>query len=225
MNARVFRILNRAEAETSQSLLRNMPFSDGKVTAKGLARDVKNNLQYAREARELTELDSLLLRALSRHEEFQASALPRSLTLFTYNRYDVGMEYGPHVDNSLMGDPEFGPRTRTDLSFTLFLSPPDSYDGGELCIESTLGPQEIKLDAGEVVVYPSGSLHWVTPVRRGVRLAAVGWIQSIVPDDRLRAILFDLSTSIGRADLAGDKELGLLLRKSYGNLLRYAAQP
>lgn len=225
MNARVFRILTRAEAETCNATLCNLPFTDGKVTAYGLARDVKNNLQYAREAREVTELDSLLLRAFSRHSEFQSAALPRGLMLFTYNRYDVGMEYGPHVDNSLMGDPALGPRTRTDMSFTLFLCPPDTYDGGELVIDSPLGPQEIKLDAGEAIVYPSGSVHWVNPVRRGVRLAAVSWIQSIVPDERLRQILFDLDVAACRAERSGDKEQGLLLRKSYGNLLRYAAQP
>jgi PKHD-type hydroxylase len=113
---------------------------------------------------------------------------------------------------------------RTDLSMTIFLSDPASYDGGELALETPFGEQEIKLDAGEAIVYPSTTVHRVIPVTRGVRLAAVTWIQSSVRDDRLRSVLFDLKQAVERADQDAYAEFRLVLNKAYNNLLRYAIE-
>ena len=135
-----------------------------------------------------------------------------------FSRYDPGMEYGDHIDNAIMGE------IRTDLSVTLFLSRPDTYDGGELVIQLPLGNQEIKLDAGEAIVYPSNSVHHVAPVTRGARLAAVTWVQSRVRDQEVRSILYDLHKSAQDPVAGQNKDLSLLLAKSYHNLLRYAAE-
>ena len=134
------------------------------------------------------------------------------------------MEYGAHIDSAIMGGSQFA-GIRTDLSVTLFLSPPSSYDGGELVIELPAGEQEIKLDAGEAIVYPSCSIHYVAPVSRGVRLAAAIWVQSTVHDERLRGILYDLHRALQQVEAAKNSALTLLLGKSYHNLIRYAAEP
>jgi PKHD-type hydroxylase len=135
-----------------------------------------------------------------------------------FSRYEPGMAYGDHIDNSLMGG--FS-GIRTDLAMTLFLSPPDSYHGGELVIE---GRDEIKLERGEAVVYSATSVHHVAPVTRGVRLACVTWIQSAVRDERIRAILYDLSRAAEHAETLNNPSLTLLLSKSYHNLTRYASE-
>ena len=225
MTYRTFHFLTRAEAERILPLVQALPFQDGRATAFGHAREVKQNLQCQRSGPEQNEADLLVTQSLSRHEEFQSFALPKRLLLFMYNRYEPGMHYGPHVDNSLMGGQSTGDRMRTDLSATIFLSSPDTYDGGELVLDLPTGPLEIKLDAGEGIVYASGELHHVNPVTRGVRLAAVTWIQSIVRDERLRAMIFDLSRAANTTPVREDAALSNLLSKTYHNLIRYAAEP
>jgi len=129
------------------------------------------------------------------------------------------MDYGGHVDGALMGN------VRTDLAMTLFLSPPASYQGGELVVHFSIGEQEIKLDSGEAIVYPANAVHHVNPVTRGIRLAAVTWIQSRVKAESLRGILYDLARAMKQAEKGPDHGHMLLLSKSYHNLVRYAAEP
>jgi PKHD-type hydroxylase len=220
MNFQAIRLLPGQEAGRIVSELEQREFADGKLTASGFARDVKHNLQLKREGRETEELDKLFFAAFQRSPEFQSFAIPKRIAAPIFSRYDCGMQYGSHVDSAFMGS--MG-GLRSDLSVTLFLSSPETYDGGELVVEMALGEQAIKLDAGEAIVYPSSSIHHVSPVTRGVRYAAVTWVQSAVPDERLRAILCDLQTAMAHPDAARSPDLSLLLSKSYNNLLRYAA--
>jgi len=222
MNYQVFRFLQREEAERVLALLADETFADGRSTAHGQARDVKKNLQTKREGKEFTEVDRIIVPALERHELFQAFALPKRIMQPMYNRYEPGMEYGAHVDNAFMG---VGAKMRTDLSLTIFLNSPETYDGGELMLRLPVGEEPIKLDAGEAVVYPSSSIHRVAPVTRGVRNAAVTWVQSMVRDEYLRTILFDLSTASHEAGIHKQPELMLKLGKCFHNLLRYASEP
>jgi PKHD-type hydroxylase len=219
MDFQVLRILDQDELSTIVSLLGRQSFVDGKLTSTGPARDVKNNLQAERGSGEPNEADRIVLAALHRSQVLQSFAFAKRILLPLFNRYENGMQYGSHVDSAVMG--RGGEQMRTDLSMTIFLNDPASYDGGELILETPFGEQEIKLDAGEAVVYPSTTIHSVTPVTRGVRLAAVTWIQSSVRDERLRAILIDLNRAAGQAGAHGDRDLSVLLNKSYNNLLRY----
>lgn len=220
MDFQILQVLDRAELQQIVSHLARHTFVDGKLTAHGAARKVKNNLQMERTGPEPTEADRILLAALGRNEYFQSFAIPKRIGSPTFSRYEVGMEYGNHVDGAIMGSGSEA--IRTDLAGTVFLSDPGSYDGGELILQLSFGEQEIKLEAGEAIVYSATTLHRVAPVTRGVRLVALTWIQSAVPDERLRAILFDLNAAIKRADANTDSGLVTNLHKSYHNLLRYA---
>ena len=220
MNFQVFRILEIHEVNRIDQALARQVFVDGKVTANGLAREVKRNLQVERSGPDLTDLDQIVLSGLRRHEAFQAFALPKRMMLPIFSRYESGMEYGWHVDDAVMGT---GTQAlRSDLAITIFLSDPASYVGGELILETSSGEQEIKLDAGEAVVYSATSVHRVAAITQGIRVAAVTWVQSAVRDERLRGILFDLGTAIKQADAGAGGKTRTLLSKSYQNLLRYA---
>lgn len=225
MNYHVFRLLQADELNVVVSFANRQTFKDGKATAHGLARAVKNNLQIERTTADLSEADCILLGALQRSLEFQRFAQPKRIMVPMFSRYDPGMEYGSHIDDAVMSNKYGGDSLRSDLAMTIFLSPPSSYDGGELVIEMPLGEQEIKLDAGEAVVYSSGTIHHVNRVTRGSRLAAVSWVHSTVRSEPLRAILFDLIQAVDRSRALGDPDLSLRLGKSYHNLLRYAAEP
>jgi PKHD-type hydroxylase len=220
MNFQIFRILEREEVDRMLSTLVRQTFVDGKVTAQGPARDAKNNLQVERRGPDLTDLDHIVLSGLRRNEDFQAFAFPQRLLLPIFSRYEPGMEYGSHVDNAVMGTGNEA--LRSDFAVTLFLSEPDSYDGGELVLEMAVGEQEIKLDAGEAIVYAATTVHRVAPITRGARLAAVTWVQSAVKDERLRAILFDLGTVSKQVEGKVDSGTVTLLHKSYHNLLRHS---
>ena len=139
-----------------------------------------------------------------------------------FNRYDPGMTFGAHVDNAIRIVPGHGGRIRTDVSCTLFLSDPESYDGGELIVEDTYGEQRVKLPAGDAVIYPATSLHRVAPITRGSRLASFFWVQSMVRDDGQRSLLFDLDMAINRArgDLPAGHSSPTELTGVYHNLLR-----
>lgn len=219
MNYLVFRALQPEAVEQAVAELARRKFVDGKLTATGQARDVKNNLQVETDPAELDDLDRLVLSALQGNRDFQAFAVPKRAMKPLFSRYEPGMEYGSHIDSGITRG------VRTDLSITLFLSPPTSYDGGELVIETTYGEQEVKLDAGEAVLYSSNSIHHVAPVTRGVRLAAVTWIQSSIRDESMRTILFDVDACARQAEATNDRQLTLRLGKVYHNLLRYAAEP
>ena len=150
----------------------------------------------------------------------QNFAFPLRQTLPQFSRYDPGMEYGSHVDAAVIG--MGNDAMRADLASTLFLSDPATYDGGELILELPSGAEEIKLEAGEAIVYSATSVHRVAPVTKGSRLVALTWMQSTVPDERLRSILFDLHIALKQADASGDVQLTTSLSRSYHNLLRFA---
>jgi len=162
-----------------------------------------------------------VLAALERHPLFISSTLPNRVYPPMFNRYQGGMHFGSHVDGSVRLIPGNGMKFRTDVSATLFLAPPESYDGGELLIEDTYGTQSVKLAAGDMVVYPASSRHRVTAVTRGARLACFFWVQSMVRDDGQRALLFDLDNAIQRLTATdADESARVHLTGCYHNLLR-----
>ncbi len=193
-------------------------FKEGRLTAGWHARDRKHNLQ----ARGEPLVEALLGRvgaALTSHSLIQAAARPRNIVRIMISRYDTGMHYGTHVDDALMDG------QRTDLSFTLFLSPPEDYEGGRLVIDEPAGERAFALEAGGLLLYPSTSLHRVEPVTRGSRQVIVGWIRSLVRSPEAREILFDLDRVIAslREDMVDGDALELLL-KTRSNLLRQWAE-
>jgi PKHD-type hydroxylase len=200
---------------------------DGRITAGHQGAQVKQNLQIAEESVVARELGGLILGALERQPLFISAALPARVYPPMFNRYDgaSGMRFGSHVDGAVRLIPGTDAKIRTDLSATLFVSAPDEYDGGELLIEDTYGVQSAKLAAGSMVLYPGTSLHQVTPVTRGVRLASFFWIQSMVRDDAQRSVLFDLDMAIVRLTRDAPANPALVsLTGCYHNLLRMWAE-
>lgn len=212
-------VLNSDEIAQVRDALSACVWEDGRRTAGALARGVKSNLQAAREDEGAQACARSVSAALLRHGVFRAAALPRRISPVLFSRYTPGMGYGPHTDDALMGaDADL---FRADLAFTIFLSPADSYEGGELVVESAAGEQALKLEAGNAVLYPAGSIHRVESVRAGERWAAIGWVQSLVREAPQREVLFDLSTLSARLQAAGaaNPEI-LLLEKSLAGLMR-----
>lgn len=197
-------------------------FEDGRKTAGWAARSVKNNLQLPGSSEAHGRIAKLAIDAMSANEIVQAAAMPRAFRPPLISRYEAGMGYGRHVDDAVMGSPPM----RTDLSFTLFISEPSEYEGGELMLEMSEGDHSYKLDAGAVVLYPSTMLHRVEPVKSGVRTVVVGWIQSLCSDPRLREALFDLYR-VRRSlfEREGKSETLDLLNKTHSNLLRAFCNP
>lgn len=200
--------------------LAQAPWRDGRRTARAAARKVKANSQADVDNPQVAALARFVRAALERNEVFAAYARPARWSTLMFNRYRPGETYGTHMDDAVMG-PE-GARVRTDLSFTLFLSDPDSYEGGELTVEGIDGERAVKLPAGALMLYSTGALHRVEPVTSGERLAAVGWIQSAIRRADEREILFDLARV--RAGLP-EGEARLLVEKAAGNLMRLWAEP
>lgn len=193
---------------------------DGRVTAGYSGAPVKRNQQIAEHTPIARELGDVILSAIERHPLFISAALPNQVYPPLFNRYEGGMTFGSHVDGAVRVLPN-GVKLRTDVSVTLFLSAPDEYDGGELVIEDAYGVQEIKLPAGDMIVYPATSLHQVTPVTRGVRVASFLWVQSLVRSDAQRALLFDMDTAIQRLNASdADAQARRSLVGCYHNLLR-----
>ena len=198
-------------------------FRDGKPSAGNLGRAVKENEELDRTTPEKAAIDALVTHALERNPMFEAAARPKKFTQPIYSRYRPGMQYGRHMDNPTMGRGD--ERLRIDLSITLFLSEPESYEGGELAVETEYGPREAKLPAGDAIVYPTIYYHEVKPVTKGERLAAVMWIQSLIKEPFQRALLYELSTVADwlhrqHPDSAPDKQLV----KVQMNLLRMWAE-
>lgn len=190
-------------------------FVDGRVTAGWNAKQVKNNTQLSKNSTQYPWLVDLVTQALLRQELVQIACRPRRVHSLLFSRYTAGMDYGSHVDNALMG------QWRSDLSFTLFLSDPQSYQGGELVLEGSDREDSYKLPENTLFLYPSSFLHRVNPVTAGVRLAAVGWIQSWVRDPSQREILFDLDVVRRSIFVHQGKTTEFdLLSKSVSNLLR-----
>src|SRR5262245_5066108 len=226
MLVKVENVLTKEEVAHCRSVLEGTQWVDGKVTAGAQSALAKHNLQVPEDAPQARALGEIVLRALARSQGFNSAAAPFRVFPPLFNRYDVGMKFGAHVDNAIRFIAGPNIRVRTDLSATLFLTDPADYDGGELVIEDTYGTQSVKFAAGDMVLYPATSLHRVEEITRGSRWASFFWIQSMVKDDGERTTLFKLDQSItrARAELGDAHEAVLGLTAVYHNLLRRWAE-
>mgnify|MGYP000420325453 CR=1 FL=1 len=214
-------LLSPEELAQAQALLKEAAWVDGRITAGAQAAQVKNNQQLAEDTAQLPSLRRLVLQALARNASFFAAALPLKVLPPFFNRY-AGMSnaYGAHVDGAMRQAPD-GSYVRSDMSATLFLSDPDSYDGGELSIADTFGTHRIKLPAGSLALYPSSSVHEVTPVTRGERVACFMFIQSMVRDAGQRRLLYDMDMALLQLrETIGETAPVVQLTGTYHNLLR-----
>lgn len=219
-------LLTAAEVAHCRRVLEASAWVDGRVTAGEQAAKSKQNLQIPVESAEALELGDLILRALGRNPVFNSAAMPLHVLPPMFNRYDVGMKFGAHVDGAIRAVPGAGRRMRADVSTTVFLTDPADYDGGELLIEDSYGVHAVKLPAGHAVVYPASSLHSVKEITRGSRWGSFFWTQSMIKDDGRRALLYDLDLAIMavRSRLPDDEAAVLQLTNVYHNLLRSWAQ-
>jgi PKHD-type hydroxylase len=219
-------VLSKEEVAHCRSVLEGTQWVDGKITAGAQSALAKHNLQVPEDAPQARALGEVVLRALARSQAFNSAAIPFRVFPPLFNRYDVGMKFGAHVDNAIRFIPGPNIRVRTDLSATLFLSEPEDYDGGDLVIEDTYGTQSVKFAAGDMVLYPATSLHRVEEITRGSRWASFFWIQSMVKDDGGRTLLYQLDQSIikTRAELGDKHDAVLGLTAVYHNLLRKWAE-
>lgn len=218
-------ILSADEAAACRQALADADWVDGRGTAGHLSAPVKRNAQLHWQDPTATRLGGMISSKLERHPMFLSAALPASILPPLFNRYADGGHYGPHLDGAIRPVDGTGRRIRTDLSMTLMLSEPDDYDGGELQIADLAGGRSIRLSAGDAILYPATSIHQVTPVTRGERLAAFTWIQSMVRDDGARTLLFELDTAIQRLPQEeGIATARLELSNVYHNLLRRWAE-
>lgn len=215
-------VLSKDEVKQFRNHLDQAEWQDGLKTAGTLARAVKRNLQLEDGSPLAVELGNHILRKLGSNPLFISAALPSRIYPPKFNRYQDGGTYGAHVDSAVMQVPGTHISVRSDLSATLFLAEPEEYDGGELQVEGPFGIQAVKLAAGDMVLYPSSSLHQVTPVTRGARIASFMWIQSMVQNDSSRTLLFDLDQAIqGMTGVVSADDPRLLkLTAVYHNLLR-----
>jgi PKHD-type hydroxylase len=188
MIAEIPDVLDAAQLAEVRAGLEQVKFVDGKITAGWRARLVKNNEQVDATQAEAKRLARIIEQALLRNTTFNSYSRPRKITPVMFNRYGEGMEYGAHIDNALMHG------IRTDVSFTVFLTEPEDYDGGALVIETDVGERAYRLKAGSCIVYPSTALHRVDMVTRGARLAGVGWVRSLIRSPDQRQIVHDLET-------------------------------
>jgi PKHD-type hydroxylase len=213
-------VLDRAQVMRMRAALENAPWADGRETVGPQGAQVKRNEQLPEASPLRMTLGREVLDALSRHPLFHPAVLPRRVLSPRFNRYAGGGQYGFHVDGAVMVLPD-ADQLRTDVSCTVFLSDPEDYDGGELVINDLYGEHEVKLPAGDAIVYPSSSLHRVCPVTRGARVAAFLWAQSLVRDDGQRQLLLELDGSIQQLTRNGaDADAVLRLSGIYHNLLR-----
>ena len=198
---------------------------DGRVTAGPQSARAKKNQQLPEDSPEAREIGELILAALQRSPLFMSAAIPLKVFPPLFNRYAGGHSFGSHVDNAIRQVPGTPHRVRTDLSATLFVVGPEDYEGGELVVEDTYGAHRVKLPAGDMVLYPSTSLHHVTPVTAGERVCSFFWIQSLIRDDGQRTLLFDMDTAIQRlARDAPEHPSTVQLTGVYHNLLRQWAE-
>lgn len=218
-------VLSAEEAAALRGALEQAEWVDGRVTAGFQSARAKHNLQLPEEHPLANELGTRIVAALENNPLFMGAALPSKVFPPLFNRYEGGHSFGAHVDNAVRQVKGTSHRIRTDLSATLFLTPPDDYDGGELLIEDTYGTQSVKLPAGHMVLYPSTSLHKVQPVTRGSRISSFFWIQSMVRDDGQRTLLFDLDMAIQRLSTeTPDHPAAVQLAGVYHNLIRMWAE-
>lgn len=218
-------VLSPEEVAQARAALDAAEWVDGKVTAGYQAQTVKANLQLPEGHPVAVRLGEVVLSALARSPLFMSAALPLRVSPPMFNRYTAGSHFGTHVDTAIRAMVSTGQRIRTDVSATLFLTPPDQYDGGDLLVEDTYGVHSVKLPAGSMVLYPATSLHRVTPVTRGARVSSFFWIQSMIRSDGDRSLLYDLDTAIQLlAREAPGSPIGVQLTGVYYNLLRRWAE-
>lgn len=219
-------VLEPQQARQMREQLAAASWEDGVKTAGAVARLAKHNRQLDESGALAVALGNQILARLGNHPQFVSAALPARIYPPRFNRYDAGDTFGLHVDAALMRLPGSADVLRSDLSATLFLSAPDEYDGGELQVEGDFGVQSVKLDAGDMVLYPASSLHQVTPVTAGTRYASFLWVESFVHDPSVRTALYDMDQAIqalGARLGAGDEGV-LKLTHAYTNLLRRHAR-
>lgn len=219
-------ILTKEQVKEIRQALDQANWQDGKLTAGNASRQQKSNLQLNQEDPLARKLGDFLLHTLSQREDFMGSALPAKIFPPMFNRYEGGGAFGYHVDNAIRQVPNTPVKIRTDLSMTIFLSEPEEYEGGELVIQDTFGTQEVKLPAGDMVLYPSTSVHKVNPVTKGARVSSFFWLQSLVSDNEQRRTLHQLDQSIQglRKEHGEESEHIQNLIWVYHNLLRQWCQ-
>nr|WP_295107404.1 Fe2+-dependent dioxygenase [uncultured Caulobacter sp.] len=226
MMLQIPQVLTKAEVAECRAILDAGPWVDGNLTSGRQAARAKTNEQLPQESDAARTVGATILRVLEANPLFVSAALPQVILPPMFNRYGQGMGFKDHVDNAIRHDPVSGRRLRTDLSATLFLAEPEDYDGGELVVNDLYGDHVVKLEAGDMILYPSSSLHHVTPVTRGVRTASFFWIQSLIRDDARRTILLEMDVAIQRLarQVEADDQGILSLTGVYHNLLRQWAE-
>jgi PKHD-type hydroxylase len=221
-------VLSKSDVAEFRRTMDAADWEDGRSTAGAQSAMVKRNEQLPPDGDVARKLGQRIIQALTKSPLFLSAAIPLHIFPPLFNRYAASSahHFGIHVDNAVRGDPLTGLRIRTDLSITLFLSEPEDYEGGALVIEDTYGSHEVKLPAGDAVLYPSSSLHMVTPVTRGVRVASFFWMQSMIRDAHARSMIFDLDTAIQSLTerLGRDDPEAVRLTGIYHNLIRYWAE-
>ena len=217
-------VLSPEQLSEVRRIVRAGGWQDGKATAGKQSELAKRNLQLPASSPEAQAAGKIVMDALANNGLFMSAALPHRVFPPLFNRYDAGAGHGfdRHVDNAIRYLEDKSNRIRTDLSATLFLADPDDYDGGELIVEDTYGEHAVKLPAGDLVLYPSTSLHRVEPVTRGSRVASFFWVQSMVRDDGQRTLLLEMDAAIRTlAGSLGDEDPSIVsLTGTYHNLLR-----
>jgi PKHD-type hydroxylase len=219
-------VVSKAEVADFRAAMDAADWEDGRSTAGAQSARVKQNEQLPPNGEIARRLGEAIIKALVANPLFVSAAIPKQIFPPLFNRYGVGQHFGVHVDNAVRGDHLTGARIRTDLSVTLFLSEPEAYDGGELVVEDLYGSHEVKLPAGDLVLYPASSLHMVRPVTRGARVASFFWLQSMIRDPGARTMIFDLDTAIQALSqqLGRDDPEMVRLTGLYHNLIRYWAE-
>lgn len=215
-------VLTPEELSELRRILHRAPWADGRITAGTQSAQVKNNQQLPENSAEAEAARAIVLTALNRNALFFTASLPKTIFPPLFNRYSgANNAFGNHIDNAVRTVTATGQRVRTDVSCTLFLSDPESYDGGELVIEDSFGSRVVKLPAGHMVVYPSSSVHRVAPVTRGERVASFFWLESLVREDHQRRMLFDLDMAVlDLRQTLGETDAVVRLTGCYHNLLR-----
>jgi PKHD-type hydroxylase len=218
-------VLTKEQVAHCRKVMERAEWVDGRVTAGPQSGSVKHNNQLPEGSAAANQLGDVVLEALSRAPLFISAAIPLKIFPPLFNRYGVGQHFGTHVDGAIRAVPGTPVRIRTDLSVTLFLTEPEEYDGGELTVEDHYGTHEVKLPAGDMVLYPSTSLHHVKPITRGARVASFFWPQSMVREDSARSLLFDLDQTIQElsAERGVEDPACVRLTGIYHNLIRYWA--
>lgn len=222
MVLRIPAVLDGKQLQTVRQLLAQAPFVDGRLSAGLAAERVKHNEEVAQNAVQLKQLNDIVMGSLITNSTYRNGALPYRVAAPFYARYTAAMGYGDHVDDPVMGP---GPRYRSDIAVTIFLSDPQSYDGGELIIRTSFGERDIKLAAGDAIMYPASSLHRVAPVSRGERLVAITWVQSMIRDAAKRELLYELNLAREKLmQTLPEAEETARVHSAYVNLVRMWAE-